>query len=286
MQHLGQDETFLAKRDLYLAAIEGSLVKIGVSRKPKRRVTGISTTQPHKAELIKIWPKAGRLEPTVHHVFKPLRHRGEWFKCGTDFAQWVCEMVVSQKQDTARHAVTLYKQLKDSEARWERLAGVAKERADERAALWSAITSLEDDLHAAGFDTEGYQIRMAVARERQQRDARRRDPWGEYIDAASNHDLRPLRTPWISQEEKHKRQVAALAQEQERRQKAIAALAPRHITALRAVVTSSGFDEIDAFTFDVLGRMGLLTRPKGSKVKADWQLTDEGRAVLEQHNQL
>jgi hypothetical protein len=67
-----------------------------------------------------------------------------------------------------------------------------------------------------------------------------------------------------------------LAQEQERRQKAIAALAPHQIAALRAVVTSNGLDEFDAFTFDVLGRMGLLMRPKGTKTKTAWQLTDEG----------
>ena len=69
-------------------------------------------------------------------------------------------------------------------------------------------------------------------------------------------------------------------------EKAIAALAPRHIAALRAVVTSNGFDEIDAFTFDVFGRIGLMTRPNGGKTKMDWQPTDEGRAALEQHSQL
>jgi hypothetical protein len=61
-------------------------------------------------------------------------------------------------------------------------------------------------------------------------------------------------------------------------------LAPRQIAALRALVTSNGLDEFDAFTFDVLGRMGLLARPKGSKAKTDWQLTEEGRAALERHS--
>jgi hypothetical protein len=89
----------------------------------------------------------------------------------------------------------------------------------------------------------------------------------------------------MSEEQMREGQLAAVAQAQEGQQKAIEALAPRHIAALRAVVTSSGFDDVDAFTFDVLGRIGLMTRRKGSKTKTDWQLTDEGRAVLEKHSQ-
>ena len=69
-------EAFLTKRDLYLAAI-GPLCKIGVSRRPKSRVTGLSQTQPHRANLIKVWPKVGHLEPTVHSILESLRQRSE-----------------------------------------------------------------------------------------------------------------------------------------------------------------------------------------------------------------
>ena len=62
----------------------------------------------------------------------------------------------------------------------------------------------------------------------------------------------------------------------------IAALAAHQIAALRAVSASCGFDNIYAFTFNVLGHIGLLKRPRRSKAKTDWQLTDEGRAALEQ----
>jgi Meiotically up-regulated gene 113 len=288
-----QDEAFLTKRDLYLATIDDSLCKIGVSRRPKRRVRGISTTQPHKAKLVKVWPKAGLLEPTVHQILKPLRQRGEWFKCAPDFAEWICEMAISQKQETARHAALLYKQLMDCEARWERLGGI-KGAEDECGAVRSALKSLEDDLHAAGFDTEGYRMRIAIRRAREQ-DARRRDPWGEYLNAAPTGDLRRPRPPRMTQEQRQERQLAALAQKQqrqlaafaqerERNRKAVAALAPHQIAALRAVGTSNGHDKIDALTFDVLGRIGLLMRPKGTKTKTAWQLTDEGRAALEQHS--
>ena len=142
-------EAFLTKRDLYLAAI-GPLCKIGVSRRPKRRVTGLSQTQPHRANLIKVWPKVGHLEPMVHTILEPLRQRSEWFRCSLGFAEWVCEMAVSQKQQTASRAVLLYKQLMDCRARWKRLGGF-KGTEDERRALWSATKSLEDDLHAARF---------------------------------------------------------------------------------------------------------------------------------------
>jgi hypothetical protein len=69
-------------------------------------------------------------------------------------------------------------------------------------------------------------------------------------------------------------------------QKDISELAPLHVAALRAVVTSSAFDEINAFIFDVLGRVGLLTRPKSSKAKTDWQLIEQGRTVLARHSEL
>jgi hypothetical protein len=180
--------------------------------------------------------------------------------------------------ETATHGVFLYKQLLDCEARWQSLSAAGLK--DERRAQWSARKSLEDDLHAAGFDTESYRlgsrIGIAIARRREERDARRRDPWGTYTNAAPTGRLRRLPAPPMSEEQKRERQLAALAQEQERRQKAIAALAPHQIAALRAVVTSNGLDEFDAFTFDVLGRMGLLMRPKGTKTKTAWQLTDEG----------
>jgi hypothetical protein len=260
-------EAFLTKRDLYLAAI-GPLCKIGVSRRPKRRVTGLSQTQPHRANLIKVWPKVGHLEPMVHSILEPLRQRSEWFRCSLGFAEWVCEMAVSQKQQTASRAVLLYKQLMDCRARWERLGGF-KGAEDERRTLWSATKSLENDLHAAGFDTGGYRFQISFQCMREQDDARRRDPWGKHLHAApTGDDPRRPRPPRMTQEQMQERKIAALA--------------PHQIAALRAVSASCGFDNIDAFTFNVLGHIGLLKRPRGSKAKTDWQLTDEGRAALEQ----
>jgi hypothetical protein len=64
----------------------------------------------------------------------------------------------------------------------------------------------------------------------------------------------------------------------------IAGLADNQVTALAAVAASTpeGFEPFDAFTFDVLGRMGLLQRkPNGRKSKRDWDLTAVGRLALE-----
>jgi hypothetical protein len=258
-----QDEAFLAKRDLYLAAIDGPLCKIGVSRRPKRRVGGISMTQPHKAKLIKVWPTAGHLEPTVHHILRPLQQRGEWFKCEPDFAEWICEMVISQKNETAAHGVVLYKQLIDCEARSLRLRYV-KGLENEGSRLLRAQISLENDLLAAGFDRDAYRLRIQGMQDREQKGRQKE----------------------VIREFQRKMMQDKRDQEEERRQEAIAALAPHQIAALHAVSASCGFDSIDAFTFDVLGHLGLLKRPKGRKAKTDWQLTDEGRAALDRHSQL
>jgi excinuclease UvrABC nuclease subunit len=56
---------------LYFAEIRDDLCKIGVSKKPKKRVTQLSTTQRHKAKLIASWPAMSHLEATVHHFFTP-----------------------------------------------------------------------------------------------------------------------------------------------------------------------------------------------------------------------
>jgi hypothetical protein len=269
-----QDEAFLAARDLYLAAIDGPFCKIGVSRKPKQRVAQLSTTQPHKAKLIKVWPKAGQFEPVCHHVLMPLGQRGEWFKCKPDFAAWVCDTVIANERERAAHGVGLYKQIRDCEARSERLRGFGvrdREYKDEAHRLLGLEMSLEDDLEAAGFNATDY---------------RYLNQYPGLTKEQAEH-LREREERLRIERERQVAQYKLMQQvrEKQRHEKDIASLAPRHIAALRAVVASNGLDEFDAFTFDVLGRIGLLTRRKGSKAKTDWLLTDEGRAALERHSQ-
>jgi hypothetical protein len=67
MAAFGHDYDFLAKRHLYVAAGQGGC-KIGVSKKPKERISGLSSAQARDVELIKSWPKQGHLEPIAHEV--------------------------------------------------------------------------------------------------------------------------------------------------------------------------------------------------------------------------
>lgn len=68
-----------------------------------------------------------------------------------------------------------------------------------------------------------------------------------------------------------------------KRHEMIAGLQPHQWAALRAVHSreSRAFDATDAFTFEVLARMGLLERkPGGGKSKRDWQLTELGTLAM------
>ena len=159
MTALGQDEKFFVQRYLffvqrylYVAAIEGrDLCKIGVSKKPKRRIAGLSSTQPHKANLVKQWPRAGLFEKVIHKIFKPMRVRGEWFKCDPKFVEWVCDNVLSGGREKAEKAATLFCELNRLEIHPERHI-------------------LDESLHNLGFDTVGYRIKAAVLRERANRE--------------------------------------------------------------------------------------------------------------------
>ena len=69
------------------------------------------------------------------------------------------------------------------------------------------------------------------------------------------------------------------------RQRQIESLRPHQISGLRIIASGATeqIDTMDAFTLDVLGRMGLLRRPKGTRGKGAWQLTEEGRVALKLH---
>jgi hypothetical protein len=132
----------LSARDLYLAVIENRLnrlCKIGVSKRPKRRIARLSSTQPHKARLVKSWPKAGDFERAIHEILSPVRHRGEWFKCDPNFGEWICEIVIAGKRGIAILAVGFYRELMSREIHPQR-------------------KSLNEGLHDLGFDTLEYRI--------------------------------------------------------------------------------------------------------------------------------
>jgi hypothetical protein len=77
-----------------------------------------------------------------------------------------------------------------------------------------------------------------------------------------------------------KRKISELQHEERTSQ--IKSLPAHQVAGLQAVAAGT-VDQTDGFTLDVLGRMKLLTRPKGSKRKSAWELTEEGRMALEVH---
>jgi hypothetical protein len=91
---------------------------------------------------------------------------------------------------------------------------------------------------------------------------------------------RPPRQPDPERVAFAEQKIAGLRREQRTRQ--IESLPAHQIAGLRAVEAGT-VEQTDRFTLDVLGSMKLLTRPKSSKEKSEWQLTDEGRLALEIH---
>ncbi len=66
----------------------------------------------------------------------------------------------------------------------------------------------------------------------------------------------------------------------------IANLQEHQVRGWRAVLDGSeeALAQIDAFTLDVLGRMGFLQRIKGvPKSKRAWQVTELGRSAVDHH---
>jgi hypothetical protein len=143
-------EKFIAQRHLYLAAIADGLCKIGISKKPKRRLSGLSSTQPHKAKLVKMWHYAGPFERPIHEILRPFQHRGEWFRCEPRFVEWICEMMIAQKQENATQAAILFAQYMECE----------------RTAQWSALRTIDEDLYALGFETDTRKLRTSQAMRR------------------------------------------------------------------------------------------------------------------------
>ena len=131
------------------------------------------------------------------------------------------------------------------------------------ASVLSSGASREPRLKAHGGDFEEI-IRSIVAAERR----------------LQQQKLLPPRQPDPERRAIAERKTADLRREQRIHQ--LKSLPAHQIAGLRAVEAGT-VDQIDGFTLDVLGRTTLLTRPKGSKAKSAWVLTDDGRLALKIH---
>lgn len=66
---------------VYLARAETGHHKIGVSKKPKKRIKAFDTKMPIKVEMIHSFPcdDAYEAEKMLHELFREKHHDGEWF---------------------------------------------------------------------------------------------------------------------------------------------------------------------------------------------------------------
>lgn len=108
----------------------------------------------------------------------------------------------------------------------------------------------------------------------------------ESILATQKRHEKQRSQPTVARSDPKKREIAdqKIAEiHLEKRQRQLESLPPHHVAGLRAV-RNGMVDQIDAFTLDVLGRINLLTRPKGIKKKSAWQLTEDGKLALDIHD--
>jgi len=66
---------------IYFIKDTGSLaIKIGYSKKPNKRLSGLQTANPHKLLLLGTVPGTEKDEEELHGKFAQFRLEGEWFK--------------------------------------------------------------------------------------------------------------------------------------------------------------------------------------------------------------
>jgi hypothetical protein len=71
-------------------------IKIGYSKKPKNRLSGLQTANPNRLDLLGIIPGTEREETQLHLRFADYRLQGEWFK-GDDILEAVLELIAANR---------------------------------------------------------------------------------------------------------------------------------------------------------------------------------------------
>ncbi len=73
----------------FLASHDGSMIKIGKSRKPRERIADLRMVNPHELIVAVTVPGFTFVETYFHVRFTSLRGHGEWFRYTSDLAQLV-----------------------------------------------------------------------------------------------------------------------------------------------------------------------------------------------------
>lgn len=80
-------------------ALCDDLVKIGVSRRPKARVKSLGTGNAMGIKFLGCRPGGPDLERKLHHQFRRLHVRGEWFVYGAPIQQYLAGVETVPPED-------------------------------------------------------------------------------------------------------------------------------------------------------------------------------------------
>lgn len=73
----------------FIEAVEVGLIKIGVAVSPERRRAELSEQSPVTLNLLATTPGDIHTERMLHHRFKHLRRRGEWFEAAPELLNYI-----------------------------------------------------------------------------------------------------------------------------------------------------------------------------------------------------
>ena len=96
---------------LYMAVLNGvSLVKVGRSADPYRRLRELESGMPFRLEMYAVWEDCGDFETAVHRALSPYRTQGttcrEWYSCHSEVAHASVQLLLAQAGRLPRPAAS------------------------------------------------------------------------------------------------------------------------------------------------------------------------------------
>lgn len=93
----------LREHHLYMAVLVGapgsSLVKVGRSADPYRRLRELESGMPFRLEMYAVWENCGDFETAVHRALSPYRAQGttcrEWYSCHPEVAHASVQLLLA-----------------------------------------------------------------------------------------------------------------------------------------------------------------------------------------------
>ena len=76
----------------FLYAKKARRIKIGYSKNPQKRISGLQTASPEKLIQLAVLNGKRELEQAIHLRFGYLRENGEWFRATDELFEWIHEV--------------------------------------------------------------------------------------------------------------------------------------------------------------------------------------------------